>query len=226
MACAMGVRAAPDVSSHSCEGLACAMGVRGAIGVPSDELQSETLRQRLELETKDMKAEGVNVLDWDGNDIMNTEECIRIEVAMDSGAIAHVMRPDCVPAGVKVDETHARNFTAANGGAIKNYGKARVEMMDTLSKNRNECINNVAEVTRNLHSTGQVCDQGFECLHMKEGCAVIPEGTLSKFLKEADVVTKYPRRNKGLYIAEFMVKAPSAQGDAKEPGFARQGANV
>ena len=33
-----------------------------------------------------------------------------------------------------------------------------------------------------------------ECLHMKDGCAVIPEGTLSKFLKEADVVAKYPRR--------------------------------
>jgi len=124
----------PSCATASC-GCACNES-HGAIEPPP--------RAPDELETKGMKAEGVNVLDWDGNDIMNTEECIRIEVAMDSGAIAHVMRPDCVPAGVKVDETHARNFTAANGGAIKNYGKARVEMMDTLSKNRNECINNVA----------------------------------------------------------------------------------
>jgi hypothetical protein len=167
----------------------------------------------------------VNVMDWEEEDeMLLAEDEIKVEVAMDSGAIAHVTRPDQVPKGVQVDGSNTRNFMAANGGSIKNYGKARVAMADKF-QNQSECIYNVADVTRTLHSTGQICDQDFEVLYTKKGCVVVPQETLSRFVNEAMVVAKSPRKNGGLYLAEFTVKAPQTNDgkDGDAPGFARQG---
>ena len=167
---------------------------------------------------------GLHVIDWEEEDgVLLAEDTIKVEVAMDSGAIAHVTPPSCIPRGVEVNEANARNFTAANGGSIKNYGKARVAMTDRYSK-QSECVYNVADVTRTLHSTGQVCDQNFEVLYTKKGCVVVPENTLSMMVQEQNVVAKYPRKNGGLYVAEFMVRAPSAKpDDSNTPDFTRRG---
>ncbi len=167
------------------------------------------------------------MLFWEDEEVMLTEDVIKVEVAMDSGAIAHVTPPDCIPRGVEVNEGMARNFIAANGGSIKNYGKARVALEDKF-KAQSECIYNVADVTRTLHSTGQICDQNFEVLYTKKGCAVVPEGALSRFVQECDVAARYPRKNGGLYVAEFTVTAPKPRGTGGEaaPGFARQGVHA
>ena len=86
----------------------------------------------------------------------------------------------------------------------------------------------MADVTRTLHATGQICDQGYETLHTKYGAVVVPEGSLSRFLAEDMVVTKYSRKNGGLYLAEFQVTAPKAQAvpGSPEADFTRQGAHV
>jgi len=193
-------------------------GVTGVIGIPSDELLSETPR-------RSKAQDGINMLFWEQEeDLLMADDTIKVEVAMDSGAIAHVTPPDCVPRGVEVDEAKVRNFTAANGGSIKNYGKARVAMTDKFNA-ESECVYNVADVTRTLHSTGQIADQGFEILYTKHGCAVVPEGLLSQHVKDSDIAARYPRRNGGLYVAEFTVTAPKprAEESAIDPGFARQG---
>jgi len=194
-------------------------GVTGVIGIPSDELLSETPRTKPQT--------GINMLFWEEDDVLMTDDTIKVEVAMDSGAIAHVTPPDCVPNGVAVDETKVRNFTAANGGSIKNYGKARVAMTDKFNS-ESECVYNVADVTRTLHSTGQICDQDFEVLYTKHGCAVVPGGLLSQHVKDSDIAARYPRRNGGLYVAEFVVTAPKprAEDSVVAPGFARQGVHA
>ena len=169
----------------------------------------------------------MNIVDYDKEEILAAEEVISVQVALDSGAVRHVTPPTCIPQGVHVDGRNTRNFQAANGGTIKNYGQARVSMKGT-NQRMSECIYNVADVTRSLHSTGQICDHGFETLHTKHGAVVVPEGSLSQFLAEDMVVTKYPRKNGGLYLAEFQVTAPKAQAVPGDPeaDFTRQGAHV
>ena len=100
--------------------------------------------------------------------------------------------------------------------------------MKGSNQRMSECIYNVADVTRTLHSTGQICDHGYETLHTKYGAVVVPEGSLSKFLAEDMVVTKYARKSGGLYLAEFQVTASKAQAVPGDPeaDFTRQGAHV
>ena len=165
-------------------------------------------------------------MDFEPNEILAAEESITVQVAMDSGAIKHVTPPSCIPRGVAVREGNVQNFMAANGGSIKNYGQARVGLESSENKNT-EIVYNVADVTRTLHSTGQICDQGYETLSTRHGAVVLPEGALSQFLVAEDVVAKYPRRNGGLYIAEYKVTAPrssEAQG-GPDTGFGGQGAS-
>jgi len=168
----------------------------------------------------------LNILDFEEqNEILATEECLTVQVAMDSGAIKHVTPPDCLPQGVKVHSGDTRNFQAANGGTIKNYGTAEVTIKGSNDRQAN-VLYHVAEVTRTLHATGQVCDQGFEVLHTKHGAVTVPEGHLSQFLVADAVVAKYPRRNGGLYVAEFKVTAPKPRPPPNDAGsgFTRPGA--
>jgi len=168
------------------------------------------------------KRDEIHVLDWDGGEVMMADQEIRVKVIQDSGAIAHVARPDCIPGGVNIDGGNVKNFTAANGTSIKNYGKARVAMSDKF-ENQSECLFNVADVTRNIHSTGQICDQDFEVLYTKKGCVVVPANFLSVHVTEQSAVARYPRENGGLYVAEFTMRAPRDRSDS--PGFTRQGAH-
>ena len=81
----------------------------------------------------------------------------------------------------------------------------------------------VADVTRFLHSTGQICDTNKEVLYTSQGCVVVPADTLSKFLKKEDVLVKYPRRG-GLYVAKMKARAPKTGGaGGGKSGFTRQG---
>jgi hypothetical protein len=168
----------------------------------------------------------VHILDYEqGGDILGAEEeYVTVQVVMDSGAIKHVTPPDCLPQGVEVHRSAGmRNFQAANGGSIKNYGTASVTIEGDNQRQAN-CVYNVADVTRTLHAAGPICDEGFEVLHTKHGAVTVPEGHLSQFLVPDQVVAKYPRKAGGLYVADFKVRAPrNRAADTPETGFTRPG---
>ena len=61
---------------------------------------------------------------------------------------------------------------------------------------------------------------------MARGAVVFKAGTLSKFLENKDVLVKYPRPEKGLYMAEMKIRAPRVpEKKADAAGFTRQGTN-
>ena len=82
----------------------------------------------------------------------------------------------------------------------------------------------VADTNRTLQSTGQTCDAGHEVLYMAKGAVVVRAGTFSKYLENKDVLVKYPRPERGLYMAEMEIRAarvPEKNADAA--GFTWQG---
>ncbi len=64
-------------------------------------------------------------------EILAATEETEVDVAIDSGAVAHVVGPDDLPGNTPVEQPEdgkLRNFVAANNGRIKNFGKAKVVM--------------------------------------------------------------------------------------------------
>ncbi len=183
--------------------------------------------------------------DSDDDAIMAAEEEIEVEVAMDSGCVAHVINPDNVPSAVPVRHSpgeRRRNFVNASGGDMENYGKAQVDMQQEDGKCFDSTFN-VTDVTRPLHSTSQVCDsespacpEGHEVLFTKGICTVVPDGALSRFLGNIRKVAQYPRKG-GLYVAKMKIRAPNTRPPSAgtrpprkhdprpaKQGFGRQGA--
>jgi len=159
------------------------------------------------------------------DEINNAEEELEVYVTMDSGAITHIGPREAMPRGaeLKPDENGVtRNFVAANGIEITNHGKTIVEM-ETPEGQAITCPFQVADVTRPLHSTGQICDASKEILHTARGAVVVPAGALSRHLRGTKIIAKYPRRN-GLYMGRFKVRNPKSGSDNRRPGFTRQGA--
>ena len=71
----------------------------------------------------------------------------------------------------------------------------------------------VAEVTKSLHSTGQMCDAGLEVLYTDKGALVLPAGYLRQYVERQDVLLTYHREGPmGLYTAVFDVKDPQPEG--------------
>ena len=168
-------------------------------------------------------------MDWALNDddaVFTTEEEIEIEVAADTGCVAHVAGPSSIPNSVPVvrpaDGSEPRNFVGAGGDVIKNYGKAHVGLVQEDGKEISN-IFHVAEVCRPLHSVSTICDNGHEMLFTKGVGVVVPEGTLSKFLGSIKQVANYPRKG-GLYVSKMKAKQPKSVDKAKNQGFGRPGA--
>ncbi len=85
----------------------------------------------------------------------------------------------------------------------------------------------VADVTRPLHSVGQVTDTDKEVLFTKGEAVVVPAGALSRYLTGIRVFARYKRRG-GLYLAKMKVRDPKTmrRRDPKshaKPTFGRQG---
>jgi hypothetical protein len=160
----------------------------------------------------------------DDLEINAAEEELTIFVTADSGAVAHVTPPETVPRGAVIDSSAVRgNFVAANGTRIINHGKTAVSLVSE-GKSLNSNFQ-VADTNRTLHSTGQTCDAGHEVLYMAKGAVVVKAGTLSRFLDNKDVIVKYPRPEKGLYMAEMKIRAPRMLAKKNEAAdFPRQGA--
>jgi len=186
------------------------VGVTGAIGVPSDEVATET------------PCNGVLVLEYaeqEGAVLLN-DEVVELEVTMDSGSIVNVLHPEDLPAGCEVEKrSSTRNFVGANGGVIENHGYADTSMQAIDDQGPEiRCRWDCAEVTRPLISTGVTCDSGYEVLHTKDAAMVVPAGALSSMLANINVVQRYTRSGKGLYTTKMKMKAPKIPA----AGFTRQ----
>ena len=149
--------------------------------------------------------------------ILVADEEVHLQVTMDSGSVVNVMNPEDLPSGCEVQKgSNNKNFVGANGGVITNHGKADTQMLpDDSNGPEVRCRWDCADVTRPLISTGVTCDSGYEVLSTKTEALVVPEGSLSKFLKQVNVVQRYTRKNKGLYTATVKMRAPKAQGFAR-----------
>ena len=165
----------------------------------------------------------------DDEELFNMDDEVEIEVAQDSGSVDHCANPKDIPKAVKIvkpENGKLRNFVAANGDRIKNYGKAHVSLIQE-GGNVVDGSFNVADVTRPLHSTGKICDESKEVLFTKGEATVVPEGALSQFLGTVRHIAKY-KRNGGLYLAKMRARArPSNSKPANRPPeapFGRQGA--
>ncbi len=228
--------------------------VQGAIGVPADELRSETsssgrpspirgnkkkksrLLQRLmwadaaneENEEPDTLNEDLEIdlfeFQESEDEILNTEEDKVIDVAMDSGCVAHCADLDDIPStvDVKPPPPGAKDFVGAGGHPIKRHGKAEVVLAQESGVEVNKVFQ-LADVTRPLHSVSQVADANKEILFTKGECVVVPEGSLSKYLKGIRIFARYGRRG-GLYTAQMRVRDPKRRREPKpKSGFARPG---
>jgi hypothetical protein len=167
----------------------------------------------------------ISTLEMESDDeILNAEEEKIIEVAVDSGCVAHCAEPDCIPPSVSVKPPPpgSKNFVGAGGHTIKRYGKAEV----VLEQENGSEVNNVfqvADVTRPLHSVSQIADTNKEILFTKGECLVVPEGALSRYLKGIKVFARYGRRG-GLYLSRMTVRDPKKKREPRpKSGFARPG---
>ena len=163
----------------------------------------------------------------DDDEVLNMDDEVEIEVAQDSGSVDHCASPKDIPKAVKVmkpENGRLRNFVAANGDRIKNYGKAHVSLIQE-GGNVVDGSFNVADVTRPLHSTGKICDESKEVLFTKGEATVVPAGALSQFLGAVRHIAKY-KRDGGLYLAKMKVRVRRDGKPANKPGFGRQGAVV
>ena len=168
------------------------------------------------------------------------EEC-EMDVAPDTGCVAHCAGPKNLPSATKVLKpagVKLKHFIAAKNMPIENYGVAHVvmEMADGAEVGGSF---QVAGVGRALHSASVVCDtgsrscpDGHEILTTKRGAVVVPDGALSRYLASVRHVAKYPRRG-GLYVAKVKVRTPAAAdarraankkppAPAKKAGFGRR----
>ena len=206
----------------------------GTIDLPqTDELQLVAPLEWMEdPESEDEEA---------GTEINAAEEECEMDVALDTGCVAHCAGPKNLPSATKVLKpagVKLKNFIAANNTPIENYGVAHVvmEMADGAEVGGSF---QVAGVGRALHSASVVCDtgsrscpDGHEILTTKRGAVVVPDAALSRYLASVRHVAKYPRRG-GLYVAKVKVRTPAAAdarraankkppAPAKKAGFGRR----
>ena len=194
-------------SRHSEDDRVC-----GAIGVHTDEVLTETLVAPCYYEEED-----------EDEEILASTDEVDIDVALDSGAVAHTAGPKDLPGNTPVvqpEDGKLRNFVAANNTKIKNYGKAELTMVQDGGPDINNVFQ-VADVSRPLHSAGTICDTDKEILFTKGEAVVVPEGALSRFLGSIRQLAKYPRKG-GLYVARMRAKNPRPKA-ATAAGFGRQG---
>jgi hypothetical protein len=175
-------------------------------------------------------------LDWAESDAeileVDQDESREVEVAMDSGAVCNCTGPEDLPGNIEVKvpkNRKLRNLVGAGGEGIKCYGESEVtlEMEEEGFAPVNSTFQ-VTDVTRTLHSTGEVCDgktrDEHEVLFTSDTCTVVPAGTLSKFLGTIKQLAKYHRPGKGLYTAKMRIRKQKPKDDrAKPAGFGRQG---
>ena len=119
---------------------------------------------------------------------------------------------------VKTEQSSRQNFKAANGDVMENFGEAAVILTGDGLDDAG-CAFQVTNVTRPLHATSRTCDTGKEVLFTAGECVVVPDGTFSKWLKNAKVLQRYPRKG-NLYVNQ--VQARTMSKEMKEKASAAQ----
>ena len=166
--------------------------------------------------------------EYEDEELLNIMEEVEVEVANDSGSVAHVVGPEDVPSNVtRFKGPNMEDFKGAGGDGIKNYGKAQVEIVQE-DGTCVDCDLNVAAVTRALHSTGVICDTSKEVLFTRGEATVVPAGALSRYLCAVQRLMEYKRKG-GLYVAKIKVRRrknqPEKPGDGAAAPFGRRGSN-
>ncbi len=148
-----------------------------------------------------------------------------VEVAADTGAVAHCAHPRDLPSTVKVDQSKIRNFIGVGGGRIKHFGSAKVRMQQENGKHMSNNFQ-VMDVCRPLHSISTITDNDYDMLFTKKGGTVVPAGVFDEIMATVKRVAEYPRKG-GLYVAKMIIKDPDAKkpSTAKPATFAGQGAS-
>ncbi len=162
---------------------------------------------------KSASRNSINMLDEDEGEeeLFTTSEEVEVEVAADSGAVAHTTSPKGLPGTVKAVRNRVRNFVGAGGEGIAHHGTARVR----LQQEDGRFIQNdfeVADVCRPLHSVSTICDNEHDFLFTKKCGYVVPEGVfeeiLAKLYDAGRIICRYPRRG-GLYVATMKATDPT-----------------
>ena len=134
---------------------------------------------------------------------------MNIEPAADSGAVDHVAGPKHIPGNTLVVTTaDTRDVRSANNGVIKNHGVATIELEQDGGPTMSSTVQ-VADVSRQLHSVGKICDADEEMFLMKGEAVVVPAGTFSRLLASITPLVRY-KRTGGLYLAKMRAKTKTA----------------
>jgi len=140
-------------------------------------------------------------VDYAEANINSTEVEIDIAMALDSGAVDHVIAQDHLPSSAEIGEVTGsrigKTFVAANGEPMRTFGETFLECQgeDGISV----ASFAVTEVSRPLQSVSRICDQDFEILFTKHEAKI-------RDPKTGKWVATYPRRG-GLYVRNVRARA-------------------
>ena len=171
--------------------------------------------------------EGANVLgcimDEEDEPILSTADTIRITSALDSGAVANVVSPECVPSGTMVTpNTTGTHYTGAGGGRITKHGSCTTIISDDQGR-RVICPYNLADVSRPLNSVSQIAGpenqpedesraEGNDILFSNKRAVVVPPGVVARVMKEmGEAILQWDRAG-NLYTKEFNLQYFTRQG--------------
>ena len=150
--------------------------------------------------------------------IMSAEDEVRVRAAMDSGACAHVINPDDLPAGAEPSGDPGKDFVGANNSRIKRYGSVTTTCTHSLGQLDTEW--QAAAVSRPLHAVSQVCGpkggpamSKHDVLFNNDDCYVVPPGTVLAIMKVVKAIANYPREG-NLYLADMVLSKSFGRQDA------------
>jgi hypothetical protein len=134
--------------------------------------------------------------------INGTDEVREITVALDSGAVDHVLNTDHLPStaeiGALTGSRIGKSFVAANGQPMETYGECVLECEDEQGC-KTAASFAVTEVSRPLQSVSRICDQDYEVLFTKTEAKI-------RDPKSGRWIASYPRRG-GLYVRNVRARA-------------------
>ena len=141
-------------------------------------------------------------VDYASGNINGADEVIELTVALDSGAVDHVLATDHLPSSAEICELTGsrvgKSFVAANGQSMQTFGECTLECLDDKG-GRSAASFAVTEVSRPLQSVSRICDQDLEVLFTKTEAKI-------RDPKSGRYIASYPRRG-GLYTRSARVRA-------------------
>jgi hypothetical protein len=141
---------------------------------------------------------------------------VKIEIALDSGAVDHVMNRCDIP-GYDVHPSKGSmrglHFVAANGDTIDNEGEATLNLLPDDTKVPLQSTFQIAAVSRPLYSASKVADMG---------CTINIDKASAVVSKNGRPIAKFVRK-RGLYLCQMTLRAPKHPiPQQAEAVFARQ----